>query len=73
MHTVFGLVRHTVVLSNSPGTDGRSIAILNQVDITSESNKVMSELVAVGSSEPRLNVPYDLKIYCMTVASISRE
>jgi hypothetical protein len=43
VHTAFGLVRHSVTLSNSPGTDGRSIAILNQVDITSESNKVMNE------------------------------
>ena len=43
VHTVFGLVRHSVILSNSPGTDGRSIAILNQVDITSESNKVRNE------------------------------
>ena len=43
VHTAFGLVRHTVILSNSPGTDGRSIAILNQVDITSESNKVMND------------------------------
>ena len=43
VHTVFGLVRHSVILSNSPGTEGRSIAILNQVDITSESNKVRNE------------------------------
>ena len=42
VHTSFGLVGHTVILSNSPGTDGRSIAILNQVDITSESNKVLN-------------------------------
>ena len=50
VHTVFGLVRHSVILSNSPGTEGRSLAILNQVDITSESNKVRNECESPGLS-----------------------
>ena len=40
VHTAFGVVKHTVTLSNSPGSDGGSIAISNQVDITNENNKV---------------------------------
>ncbi len=34
-----GLVVHSVQLFNSPGMDGRSVAISNLVDITRESNK----------------------------------
>ena len=40
VHTALGLVKHTVTLSNSPGPDGRSVAINNEVDITNENNKV---------------------------------
>ena len=35
-----GLVQHSVILSNSPGLDGRSITIHNLVDVSSQSNKV---------------------------------
>ena len=44
VHTTLGLVTHTVSLTNCPGTDGRSIAIYNDVDITTESNKVRTHV-----------------------------
>ncbi len=37
-----GLVVHSVQLFNSPGVDGRSVAISNLVDITRESNKELA-------------------------------
>ena len=35
-----GLVKHSVLLSNSPGIEGYSLGIHNLVDVRSESNKV---------------------------------
>ena len=35
-----GVVKHSVLLSNSPGVGGYSFTIHNMVDVRSESNKV---------------------------------
>ena len=41
VHTTLDLVEHTARLSNCPGIDGKSITIINEVDITKENNKVL--------------------------------
>ena len=47
MRSDIGVVKHSVLLSNSPGIDGYSLTIHNMVDVSSETNKVSAYMLII--------------------------